>query len=98
MSDEETPRKPSSSETIKLSVPVEFGKEQEPVTELVIKPTTRAFREFSLPMTKEGTIMYQPYELAKVGCQMAGHTPGFVDRLNPKDMNNVAQVVLSFLI
>lgn len=87
--------RPTSSATVKLSDPVQFGKD-ELVEELVVKPTARAFREFSLPMKEDGTILWQPYTLATVGVKMAGHPPAFVDKLSVRDMVALSHVVMGF--
>jgi hypothetical protein len=85
--------------TIKLREPVQFGKKSEPVTELVLKPTARACRDLTLPMTGEGKIDYQPYKLALAGLGMAGVAGGaaFVDLMHVADMNEVALAVMGFL-
>lgn len=82
---------------IKLRVPVQFGRDAEPIAELELKPAAKHFREFTLPMKEDGTVMYQPYELAKVGLRMAGHPPAVLDLMHPADMNTVAGVVMGFL-
>lgn len=84
-----------SSVTVKLSVPVQWGKET--IESLEIKPTARAFRDFSIPMTENGKIDYQPYQLAKVGLLCAGKVESIVDKLEVADMVKVAQVVLGFI-
>ncbi len=66
------------------------------MTELVLKPTARAFNGFSITAKQDGSVVYEPYALAKIGMSMAGHAPGFVDKLDVRDMNAVAQLVLSF--
>lgn len=84
-----------NSVTVKLSEPIAWGKD-EVVEELVLKPTSRAFREFSLPMSGDGKLDYQPYSCAKVGVRMAGKPDAFVDKLSVSDMLEVAQVVIGF--
>lgn len=90
----EPERKPG--EPLKLRDPVQFGSEL--IEELVFKPSARAFKEFSLPMDQRGKIDYQPYALAQVGIKMAGHPAAVVDKLSVRDMNEVAQAVLGFLV
>ena len=82
---------------IKLSSPVQFGRDAEPITELTLKPTARAFKEFTLPMKDDGTVMFQPYELAKVGLKLAGHPAPVLDLMDPADMMEVAAAVANFL-
>lgn len=82
---------------IKMRVPVPMGQDAEPLTELELKPAAKHFREFSLPMRDDGTVIYQPYELAKVGLRMAGHPASVLDRMHPADMNAVAGAVMGFL-
>ncbi len=83
-----------SSVTLKLKSPIEFGKTT--LEELVVVPTPRAYKGFSLSMTPEGKIDYQPYELATIGMRMAGQSSGAVDKMSIADMNALAQLVLSF--
>lgn len=85
-----------SSVTIKLKSPIQFGKQSPLIEELVLKPTARAFKEFSLPMTSDGKIDYQPYQLAAVGVRMAGQPNPVVDQLGVEDMIEVANAVLGF--
>ena len=82
---------------IKLKTPVQFGKDAEPVGELVLKPTAKHFRDFTLHMTSDGTVLYQPYPLALVGLRMAGHPSAFLDLMDPVDMSEVARVVMGFI-
>jgi hypothetical protein len=85
------------SVTIKLRQPVKWGKEE--VTELVITPNARFFRDVELTIGQNGST-FKPYALALAGVAMAGISAGaatFVDRMHPADMNEVAQVVISFL-
>lgn len=81
----------------KLRHPVEFGKDSEPVSELALKRSARAFKEFSLPMQGNGSACYQPYALAQVGVRMGGKADPFLDKMDPEDMQALAQVVLGFL-
>jgi hypothetical protein len=77
--------------------PVEWGKEV--VSELVLTPTARFFRDVELTAA-EGKITYKPYPLAAAGVAMAGKAAGaekFVDKMHPADMNAVAQQVIVFL-
>lgn len=87
----------AASVKVKLTEPVQFGKD-ELIEELELKPLSRHFREFSLPMTGDGKIDYQPYKLAQVGVQMAGKPSMFVDKLSVIDMVAVAQEVLGFFV
>ena len=84
------------SRTLTLRVPVEFGSET--ISELTFKLNAQAFRNFGLPMQADGTIIFQPYELAKVGIRMAGQPPALLDRLDPADLWEVAQRVLGFIV
>lgn len=93
--EQEKPKRAKGPITIKLETPVELG--EEIVQELVLKPTARAFREFSVPMTGDGKMFYEPHALATVGVRMAGKTTALVDKLDPGDMNRIAQEVLGFL-
>jgi len=96
---ESAPAGPLEPLTIKLRVPIQFGKDTL-IDELVMKPNARAFKDFTIPMGQDGAISYQPYKLALVGLKMAGHiaaAPNLVDKMDPRDMNEVAQAVLGFL-
>ncbi len=84
----------SSTTTIKLLDPVQFGEEL--IEELLIKPTARACKDFSLPMSAEGSLVYQPYALAAVGVKMAGRPPALLDKMSVRDMNTLGLAVLSF--
>lgn len=81
---------------VELGFPFKVGKEGELIEKLVMRPTARAFREFSLPMKDDGTVLFQPYECAKVGLKMAGHPATVVDFMHPSDMREVAQQVMLF--
>lgn len=83
---------------IKLSDPIQFGKDL--IEELDLKPTAWAWREFSMPMTTEGQIEYQPYKLALVALEMAGVAGGasIMKKMSSMDMNALAQAVLGFLV
>lgn len=86
------------SVTVKLTHPVQWGKET--VTELVMTPNARFFRDVELTTTGNG-ITYKPYPLAVAGVSMAGRAAGaatFVDKMHPADMNEVAQHVIVFLV
>jgi hypothetical protein len=77
---------------------VPFGKEQV-IEELVLKPNSRAFKDYELPMREDGTVLFQPYALAVVGLKMAGHIAGaaqIVDRLCVADMMAVSHAVMGF--
>lgn len=84
--------------TLTLRAPVQFGKDSEPISELVLKPSAKAFRDFALPMQGDGTILFQPYELAKVGLRLAGQPAPVLDMLDPADMWELAQAVLGFTV
>lgn len=88
----------ASQVTIKLSTPIQFGKDAEPIVELVLKATPRAFRELQLPITEDGTTLFRPYELAKVGLKMAGQPAPILDLMDIADMMEVATAVMGFLI
>lgn len=83
--------------TVRLREPVQFGRDAEPITELVLKPTARHFRDFTLPMKEDGTMLYQPYPLALIGMKMAGHPAAVLDLMHPADMSEVARVVMGFI-
>lgn len=83
--------------TIVLSTPVQFGKDAEPICELVLKPTARSFREVTIPIKDDGTVLFQPYELAKVGVKLAGHPAAVLDLMDVVDMMEVAVAVMGFL-
>lgn len=87
---------PFAPVVVKLCAPVQFGKDR--ITELVLKPNARAFKDLTLPMTQEGKVDYQPYPLAACGVRMAGHPNAVLDKLHPRDLNEVAQAVLGFLV
>lgn len=89
------PAKPPKFVTIRLLEPIEFGKDT--IEEMTLKPTARSFKEFSLPVKEDGTMLYEPYKLASVGVRMAGHPNAVADKLGIDDMNEIAQAVLSFL-
>lgn len=100
--DEKAERKPGEAAVVSLRVPIEFGK-LGPITELVIKPSGRAYRDLTIPMTvnSDGSkkIDFQPYPLAVVGLKMAGHVAEaqiLADRMDPKDMTEVALEVMGF--
>lgn len=90
-------RSASEPMTVRLRKPIPHG--SQPIEELTLKPTSRAFKDFSLPMTAELKIDYQPYALALVGLKMAGYvvdSSKLIDRMDPKDMVELSQAVLGF--
>lgn len=89
MSEEEKP-----VNVVTLCKPLQIGSET--VDELVLNPTPRAYKDFSLPMSGEGMILFQPYTLAKIGLIMAGKPSALVDKLDVKDMNALALKVMDF--
>ena len=86
----------SEAVVVKLRTPVQFGEEM--IEELTLKPNSQAFRNFGLPMKEDGTIVFQPYALARVGVRMAGQPNAVLDKLDPADMWEVAQRVLGFTV
>lgn len=89
--------------TIRLRRPVEFGKNSEPVTELALRPNGSALRDLVVPTGTDGNmgmLMVKPHELARVGIRMAGvgGDKAFVDLMHPKDIWEVAQAVLGFIV
>jgi hypothetical protein len=87
----------SNAVTITLRKPVEWTK-TETVTELVLAPTARFYRDVALTMGPGG-LTYKPYDLAVAGVRLAGRAAAeaFVDKMDPADMNEVANTILSFL-
>lgn len=89
----------TSSVTITLRKPIPYGKDQM-IEELVLKPNARAFRDFGLPMGADKSIVFQPYPLAIVGLRLAGHhvnAAQLVDKLDSKDMHEIAMAVFGFM-
>ena len=88
--------------TVKLLTEVQLTKKTgepigEPITELSLKPTAKAFRDFKLSMRPDGGFDFAPYDLATIGVKLAGHpVPVVVDLLDPADMMELATVVLGF--
>jgi hypothetical protein len=80
--------------TLKLHTPIQLGSEL--LEELSVKWTARAMKGFSLPLTADGGVLFQPYELARVGVQMAGQPSVLLDKLAGPDIMALAQVVMSF--
>lgn len=79
-----------------LKTPVKFGSEE--ISELEVKPTGRALRDFTLPMS-EGKVDYQPHVLAVVGLKMSGKLIGadkIADEMTVEDLNGLAKIVMSF--
>ena len=87
-----------ATKVIKLRTPITFGSTV--LEELELKTTGRALREFSLPMTPEGKIDYQPHALAVVGLKMAGQVAAaatIVDKMEDlQDLSEIAQTVMGF--
>jgi hypothetical protein len=81
---------------IKLSVPIEFGGDT--ISVLVLRPSARAFRGFSLPMTAEGGVLFQPYELAALGLKLAGQPAQLLDKMDARDMAEVARAAMDFFV
>ena len=89
--------------TIALRRPVQFGKDAEPVTEIALRPNGGALRDLVVPTGSDGDmgmLMVKPHELARVGIRMAGvgGDKAFVDLMHPKDIWEVAQAVLGFIV
>jgi hypothetical protein len=87
---------------VRLSTPIKFGDEM--IEELVLKPVSRAFKDFELPMEEgaEGVkLVFQPYKCAIVGLKMSGHVVDatkLVDMLDPKDLVKLASAVFGFFV
>lgn len=90
-------RKPGESVVVELRVPVQLGKDTEPITQLELKPISRALRELQITVTKDGGVVYHAYNLAKTGARMAGQLDALVDKLDPRDLAELSRAVLSFL-
>lgn len=87
------------SVTITLRKPIPYGKGQS-IESLELKPNARAFRDFGLPMGADKSIVFQPYPLAVVGLKLAGHhvnAAQLVDKLDSKDMHEIAMAVFGFM-
>jgi hypothetical protein len=82
--------------TLLLRKPIPFGKDTV-ISELRLMVSARAFKEFSLPMKEDGTIMFQPYALAVVGIKMAGQPAAIADKLDVRDMMELATAVMGFI-
>lgn len=80
---------------IKLRLPVEWGKET--VTTLTLKPTGRAYRNFSIKTT-DGGMVFEPYPCALVGLKMAAQPGGeeFLDRMDIRDIRDLGEAALAF--
>lgn len=96
MADEKKDGPGPDVEVLVLKKPVQFT-DSILVEELTMRRTAKAFRDFTLPMQADGTIMFQPYALAKVGVRLAAHPDALVDKLDPADMWQIAQVVMGFI-
>lgn len=89
--------------TITLRLPVQVGKNSEPVTELALIGTGRALRDLTVPLGADGNLklmMIKPYEWASVGLRMAGITGdrAFLDQMDARDIWEVGQAVLGFMM
>ena len=89
-------RNPHDPLTVKLRSPVPWGK-GETITELIIAPTPRMFRNFALRTSTDGAIIFEPYPLAVFAVQAAGYTPSLADKLGVADFMEVAHEVMGFL-
>ncbi len=79
----------------KLFRPVQFG--EETIAELTIRPSAKSMRDLALPMKGDGTMLYEPYALAKVAVHMAGQPNAVLDMLHPTDVMTLSTVVMDFL-
>lgn len=88
--------------TLKLKVPIEFGKEL--IEELTLKPHPRALRELELQMGKNGEgnfFVFKPYSCALVGMRMAGHFAAaqvLVDKMDGRDLFDLGMMVFTFFV
>ncbi len=80
--------------TFKLSRPVQFG--EEAISELKVKPNARSMRDLGLQMKGDSTIIYEPYNLAKVGVHMAGQPNAVLDLMHPRDVMELSGLVMGF--
>lgn len=80
--------------TLKLEQPIDLGSEK--ITELCVKWSPRALRQYSLPMSADGMILYQPYQLAQIGLSMSGKPDVLVDKMGAKDFQALARAVMGF--
>ncbi len=84
----------STTQTYVLVHPVELGKEN--ITELVLKPTGGAFRNFKQRGNADGTVEVCHYDNAVVAVRMSGRPDVLVDRLHPEDMMALSGLAMSF--
>lgn len=81
--------------TIKLKQPVKMGTHT--IEELTLKFSPRAFKEFSVPLKDDGTVIFTPYVFAAAGVRLAGQPSTVLDRLGAADFFTLARATLSFL-
>lgn len=88
---------------ITLRQPVQFGRDAEPVSELVLKPTGRALRDLEVTMGVDGdkpSIVFKPFAFALVGLKMAGIAgdAAFLNLMDARDVWEVGQTVMGFIV
>lgn len=84
---------------IKLRKPLEFGKQT--IDTLTLVPNGRAARDLSVTVNANGSMVLEPWKHAVIGLKMAGHiaaAEALADKLDPADMMEIAQAVLSFFV
>lgn len=83
--------------TMRLREPVQFGRDADPISELVLRPVAKHFRDLSIKTGADGSLDYEPYKLALVGMRMAGQPTAVLDLMHPADMSEVARLVMGFI-
>ena len=89
-----------SPKVLKLRKPLQLTKETA-IDELELTPRARAFKGHSLVVRSDGAMELNHYDLAVLGLKLAGHTATatrLVDELDARDMKDLAELALSFLV
>lgn len=79
-----------------LTAPVEF--DERTITQLVLRSSAKALRGFSVEVTPEGGMKYEPWELGLVGMKMAGEPSQVLEKMDMMDVQALAQAVMGFIV
>jgi len=93
---ENTQEATAPSPIYKLAHPVDFGKEQ--ITEIEMKPTGKAMRDFKMRIHSDESIEIEPFRLAELGLTMAGKPRVIAEMMHPEDVTALGIAAMAFIM
>lgn len=89
---------PEPSDVYTLQYPVEWGKGNEPITELRLQPNGRAMQGVSVETRADGGVVFEPYKFAELGLRFAGQPTAIAARMHPRDIFGLAMAAYFFFV